>query len=277
MPDLPNLTLIIGPQTGLALSLNALIRTLRAPLKRAGLTALPSRVASPLLRRCLDIHRPQGEREAEFTREVRPGPTLLSAVNFLGAPQSGLHKGEMFPGAEVALSGLGQLVGPARIVFCPDNLHNFFLATNSDVLEERVRRHDWATLYELSWADLAKEIIAAVPGCELLVLTPSGAAINSPQVLSRLLGPGARVVPDMFTLMKGAVSQTGVAVLDRMLEEREPDETMLADLYQSFAETRSVSEVEEKLGIDRLTMTLMQQRFDEDLAVIASLPSVEII
>lgn len=277
MSDLAPLTLVIGPQTAMALSLNALVRTLRVRLRQAGLIALPSRVASPLLRRNLDPHLNISDRKADLAAQVATGPALLSAVSFLGAPQAGLHQGELFPDAEKALAGLGALVGPARVVLVVDSLPAFFLAAGSDVLEARVRRHDWETLYELGWADLAREIVAAVPECELLILSPRGAAVRSPETLERLFGPAASAVQNPYVFLKGAISETGVAVLNRTLEETTPDAAMLGDLYDSFAGRPDPTLVAERLGIDKLTMTLLDQRLAEDLEAIASLPGAEVI
>lgn len=277
MPDAAALTLIIGPQTDLALSLNAVVRTGRAALGRAGMTALPSRLASPLLRRTLDPSRPFAERASDFAEATRPRPAFLSAVNFLGPPQAGLHRGEIFPDAEGALAGLSELTGSARIVFLPDSLPAFLLASGSDVLEERVRRTSWETLYELSWADLAREVTAALPGCRLTILTPRGAAIHSAGALLHLFGAAAEALPDPQVLLRNAVDETGGAVLDRILAGGEPDEPTRAELYDSFARRPDPAVVAERLGIDRLTMTLLEQRFDEDLDAISALPGAEVI
>ena len=134
-----DLTLIIGPQTSLALDLNAIIRTRRSDLAAAGVRALPSRVASPFLRRCLDAYQPLEDRRTEFLGETY-GTTVLSAVNFLGPPQAGLHRREMFPDAEGALRGLVEIAEGAKIVLIPDTLSQFFLAAGSEPLEAPLPR-----------------------------------------------------------------------------------------------------------------------------------------
>ena len=54
MTDLPKLTILLGPQTRMAFALNAHIRENRPYLTGKGMTVLPSRLASPLVRRALD-------------------------------------------------------------------------------------------------------------------------------------------------------------------------------------------------------------------------------
>ena len=88
MSELPKLTLLIGPQTRLALSLNDLARTARAPLHRAGLTALPNRVGTPLMRRSLEPGSHVEAAGADLEDLVAKGPVFVSAISLLGPPKT---------------------------------------------------------------------------------------------------------------------------------------------------------------------------------------------
>jgi|GEM_PF-2615866 len=275
MSDLYQLTLVLGPHSRTALSLNDLVRSMRAPLRRAGVNAMPNRVASPLLRRSLEVHRPPGERRAEFCAQVGQGASVLSAVGMFGPAQNGLQRGALLPNAADAVKGLDDVLGPVRVVVCLDSLTRFFLATGSDVLEARVRRQEWESLYELSWVPFVEIIREAFPESEVIVLTPRTSAVRSPVVLERLLGAETVGVVDPLALLKRAVTQTGVAVLDRMLKDGVPDEATLNEVYDSFAETPTQDDLLDRLGVDKLTATLLDQRFEEDVAKLETLSSVE--
>ena len=54
MEPVPPLTLLLGPQTTVSLALNDVAREFRHAFPGAGMTVVPSRIASPLIRRCLD-------------------------------------------------------------------------------------------------------------------------------------------------------------------------------------------------------------------------------
>ena len=269
------LTLIIGPQTSLALDLNAVIRTRRSDLAAGGIKALPSRVSSPFLRRCLDRERSLEDRRAEFLGETK-GATVLSAVNFLGPPQAGLRRREMFPDAEGALRGLAEIADGANIVLVSDALPQFFLAAGSEALEARVRGTGWETLYELSWSDLAHEITESLPQSHLFVLTPDGAAARSPIVLERLFGEASDTL-DPYALLRARMSTPGQAVLDRMLEGGPVEEVRSAELFTSFATSPDMDTFSERLGLDKITVTLLEQRYSEDLDAIRALPRTEVI
>ena len=273
--DAPPLTIVIGPQSSHGLSLNALVRTQRQRLAKSGLTALPSRIASPLIRRNLDQHIATSERAAAFAEGTAPRPAILSAINFLGPPEAGLHRSELFPGAEAGLAGLGDLVGAAHLVLMPEPLPEFLLASGSEVLEARARRSEWETLYELSWADLAREIVEAAPEATLTVLTPRGTATRPREVLDRLFGAAASALPDLHSLTRAAMTETGAAVLDRMLSEGTPPP--LDELYTAFRKRPDRAEVTSRLGIDKVTRILLEQRFAEDLDAIAALPNTLIV
>lgn len=276
MASLPQLTFILGPQTRVALALNALIRENRQHLASRGVTVVPSRRASPMLRRAID-DRPEAERLAELDEGTKPRPAILSAINMFGPPHAGMMRNELFPDAEVKLSGLAKVANGARVVLAIDPLPAFFLAAENTALEERVLQTPWEVLYEVSWFDLVREIVEVLPDADFLVLSGKGVGRNPSGLVDRILGDAAKDIPKPHTLLRNLISETGHAVLDRMLTRGAPEPATLADLYQSFALLPSTSEVQERLGIDRVTSVLLQQRFDEDIEKIASLPKVEVI
>lgn len=276
MDGLPTLTLLLGPQTIVSLALNALAREYRHAFVEKGMTVMPSRVASPLIRRCLD-DRPLAERQADLAADLPRKPALLSAVNFFGPPEAGLVKREIFPDAEVKLAGLAELAPRARVVLAVDPLHEFFLAAGSEALEGRVRRTSWEDLYELSWADLVREVIEMLPDSPILVLTGKGTGGASGEVLTRLFGDAASALPETQPFIRHLVTETGQAVLGRMCERGGPDPAMLAELHTSFAQRPTREDIAERLGIEKVTRTLLDQRFDEDLAALRAMPAVEVI
>lgn len=276
MKDLPPLTLLLGPQTIASLALNAIAREFRQAFADKGMTVMPSRVASSLIRRGLD-DRPLAERQADLAADLPRKPALLSAVNFFGPPEAGLVKREIFPDAEVKLAGLAELAPRARIVLAIDPLPEFFLAAGSEALEGRVRRTTWEDLYELGWADLLREVIEMLPESPILVLTSKGLGSASGAVLARLFGDAAAALPDTQPFMRHLVTETGHAVLTRTLDRGAPDAAMLAELHASFAQRPTREDIAERLGIDKVTRALLDQRFSEDLVALRAMPGVEVI
>ena len=51
----------------------------------------------------------------------------------------------------------------------------------------------------------------------------------------------------------------------------------LEELYTSFAEKPGLDEIETRLGIEKITVTLLENRLAEDLDAIAALPRTEVI
>ncbi|MEM7632069.1 MAG: hypothetical protein AAF227_08645, partial [Pseudomonadota bacterium] len=169
MTELPDVTILLGPQTRVAYAVNAFLRENRTFLASKGIKVLPSRLASPIVRRAVD-ERPMEARRAEFADAVADGPTVLAAIHTFGPPQAGLVKGELFPDAEVSVAGLKPIAGKSRFILAIDPLPEFFIAAASDPLEERVRRTPWEMLYELSWHELLSELVELLPDASFLVL-----------------------------------------------------------------------------------------------------------
>ncbi len=276
MSEVPPLTILLGPVTSVSLALNTLARTNWRILRNAGVTVHTNRPASMLLRRHLGSE-PAEARALGFQQETAKRPAFLSALNFFGPPQAGLIKGEMFPDAELALAGLVDIAPVARYVICIDTLPAFFLAAGSDALEARAHRTSWEALYALSWADLAREIKAALPASDLVVLTPDGTGRRSVGILKHLFGEAAVALPDAHALLRARVGETGQAVLDRLLAEGTPSPEMLDEFQASFAVRATRADLKDRLGLDKVTTALLEQRFLEDLDVLHGLPGTEVI
>ncbi len=272
-----DLILILGPQSKGALQLNTFVRQAGGVLARHGVRALPTRVAAPLLRRSIDAERPYRERKANFDREVEPRPAVLSALNIFGPPEAALAKGGFFANVEPLLNPIGKIAGHSEVVLVIDSLPAFFLAPESERLEARVRATGWEVLYEMGWTDLARAINEKMKAARLLVLTPRGMALRSPEVLERLFGPDVLTVGDPFWLFRQAISETGHAVFDRLLQQGTPGPETIRELYESFAVRPGLDEIEERLGIEKITATLLEHRFQENLDAIAGLPRAEVI
>ncbi|MEO9827574.1 MAG: hypothetical protein ABJF50_24490 [Paracoccaceae bacterium] len=271
-----NLTLLLGPQTRLALAINSIVRQQHAVLSQGGLRALPARLAQPLVRRNMDPSEPLDARREAFSEDTE-GLTFLSAVSFLGPPPVSLGQRELLPEAERWLASLGELSPRSHLVLTIDRLPDFFIAAGSAPLERRVRATPWEVLYELSWSDLIDEILVALPDCKLSVLTPDLAAVRSPETLKLLFGDAAEGLPDPYFLLRSMISQTGRMVLDRVLAEGKPKLATLEELRASFGPAATPEEIHERLGIDKLTQTLLNQRFDEDLEAIGEMPGIEVL
>lgn len=271
-----NLTLLLGPQTRLGLAINALVRQQAGLFKKAGLRTLPARLSQPLMRRHLDPEEALDARREAFSKDIE-GTTFLSAVSFLGPPPVSLGERELLPEAERWLAALGELSPSSHIILTIDRLPAFFMAAGSAPLERRVRNTPWEVLYELSWSDLIGEILVALPDCKLSVLTPGLAAVRSPETLKLLFGDAADALPDPYVLLRAVISETGHVVLDRLLAEGTPSITTLEDLSTSLSTVPTAEMIHERLGMDKLTQTLLNQRFEEDLEVIGEMAGIEVL
>lgn len=271
-----NLTLLLGPQCRLALGINKIVRQQGGALKAAGVRALPARLAQPLIRRNLDTSEPLDTRLKAFSADTE-GPTFLSAISFLGTPPVSLGERELLPEAERWLAALGELSPRSHIVLTIDRMPAFFMAPRSAPLERRVRATPWEVLYELSWSDLIDEILVALPDCRLSILTPELAAVRSPETLKLLFGDAAAELPDPYALMRAMISETGCVVLDRVLAEGKPKIATLEELRKSFGLEPKQEDVHERLGIDKLTQVLLEQRFQEDMDAIGEMTGIEVL
>ncbi|NNE89457.1 MAG: hypothetical protein HKN27_15420 [Silicimonas sp.] len=121
------------------------------------------------------------------------------------------------------------------------------------------------------------EILVALPDCRLTVLTPQAASVRSPKTLEVLFGDAAKTLPDPYALLRAMITETGHVVLDRVLAEGTPKSETLEELHASFSPQPDTSEVESRLGMDKLTQTLLNQRFEEDLEVIQNMSGIEVI
>ena len=269
-----DLTLILGPQTRGAMALNDYIRETGGALSGEGVRVLPKRFAAPLIRQALDQSTPLQDRLAAFEDAVAPGPTVLSALTVLGRPEAALKNGTLFEGMDAVFEGLQPFAGTARFVLTVDRLPAFYLAQGSDRLEARVKATPWDVLYELGWARLAEALSQALPKAELLVVTPEGLARRPAAAMARIFGV---TVGDPIRFLRAAMTETGRAVLDRMLASGVPEQATLDELSASFADTPSLSDIHDRLGIEKITAELLEQRYREDLATIAALPRAEVI
>ena len=71
------------------------------------------------------------------------------------------------------------------------------------------------------------------------------------------------------------MTETGRAVLDRMTDA--PGQSLFEELYDSFADRPSLADMFARLGIEKITAALLDQRYTEDLDAIAALPRAEVI
>ena len=281
MLDPTALTLFIGPQTRLGHALNDCARFASKDSENQDVLILPNRVATRTIRHIMMSGAPLEDQKAEYEERFGNGghPVVLSMLHVLGGAQTAFQKGELFPDSEVTLARLSALVGgrDTRIVATLDTLHHFFLAADTGPLHERVRKSGWEVLYELKWSDLVQEVVAAFPSAQILVLTPKGAAMQSESLLMSFFGEPFVSAHDTLLLARLCLGDDGVRQLDRLLEEDALTPEALEHLIESMPFAHKDSEVHEKLGIDRVTMDLLQQEFLSDLDVIERMPGVRVL
>ena len=82
---------------------------------------------------------------------------------------------------------------------------------------------------------------------------------------------------DARSFLREALTTTGRAVLGRIESDETPDEAVAGELYDSFALRFGPDECRDRLGLDRLTLKLLSQRFDEDIARMRGTSGVEVI
>ncbi len=274
-------TLLVGPQTRLARSLNDAVRTRRTAIAAAGVTAIPNRIAMRALRAASVEELDNDEKWASLASSLslRNGrPVFLSAINLLGSPTAAYRRQVLFPNAERMLAGQSSAISTmvARIVVTIEPLHHFLLTLRSPTLHRRVADSSWEALYELGWSGLVSDLSAAFPSSRVLVVTPDAAFVGASTVLSELFGAaGAKIDPGYLQLP--LLTPTGQAALAKIRETREPAPDILEGLFAAFRDTPDPAELEARMGIDKLTSTLLDQRFHEDLNEIERLPNVRLL
>ena len=273
----PALTLLLGPSSQHGMALNSTVRSARHALAKEGLTAYPVRLAGPAIRAVIDLARDIEDRQHDFDRILGDAPAFYSAPRFLTLAGD-FKLGLIGPSVEKGLGALAEVAGNAdiRFVIAIDTLPDLFLAQNSNALEARIAKVDWAVLYEVSWMQPIRAIRRSFPGAGITVLTHAGAILNAGEMLEHLFGTQAHLVGTRI-MLQSALNTTGLAVLDRMGSDAEPDENVTRELYQSFANRADAETCRSRLGMDRLTRKLLLQRFDEDLTAIAALDNVTVI
>ena len=276
--SLPDLTLLTGPHTRLALAVNATVRRQRGALAAAGITALPNRSASPAARALALADALPEERWATFLNQIGGDrPKILSAINFFGAPPHSFMDGQLLPSTDTLCKGLAASTPEApRLVLSVEPLDQFFATGGSVPLARRVRATAWDMLYEVSWADVAGKIAAALPDAELCVMTPETALCRSGSLAQFLFGTEGAAEIAHEAWQAAHLSPEGQAALAQMPEQG-VSETALIELGERLGNDAAVADLTEHFGIDGLTRTLLRQRYEEDLARIADLPGVRML
>ncbi|MGI9389460.1 MAG: hypothetical protein ACR2O1_05320 [Boseongicola sp.] len=274
-------TLLVGPQTRLARALNDAVRTRRAAIAAAGVTAFPSRIATRALRAAMSDKTSDDHSYVSLASELSlhdGRPVFLSAINLLGGPASAFYRQELFPHAEQMISGPGTALSEvvSRVVTTIEPLHHFLMSLRVPTLHQRVADSPWEALYELSWSDLVSEICEAFPTSQVLVLSPDAAFVNASTVLFELFGvAGARIDPAF--LQRPHLTPNGQAALSSIRETKDPAPDILEELLAAHRDTPDSAELEARTGIDKLTSTLLEQRFLEDIRDLETLPNVRLL
>ncbi len=277
----PHVTLLVGPQTRLARALNDIVRTRRRAIEKAGVLAVPNRVASRALRAASAESQDDNAWLAalEAALQLDDGrPVFLSAINFLGPPTAVYRGQELFPKAERIIAGHGSPLADvvSRIVLTVEPLHHFLLALKSPTLHHRVSVAPWETLYELSWSDLVSELSAAFPSSRVWVVTPDAAFVGADMMISEMFGAAATAI-DPKILQRSQLTPEGQAALAKAGAKARPSAETLESLIAAHRDAPDRAELKKRIGIDKLTATLLDQRFQEDLHNIEKLPRVRLL
>ena len=276
-----HVTLLVGPQTRLAIALNDAIRTHRAAIASAGVKAFPNRIATRALRAATVDDLTDDERREILVSTLLLNddrPVFLSAINLLGAPTAAYRRQELFPSAERKITGPGSPISKIveRVVLTIEPLHHFLMSLKTPTLHERVAAAPWEALYELSWSDLVAEISEAFPTSQLMIVTPDAAFVGAKAMLSELLG-AASIAVDPKHLQRPHLTPDGQVAFDRICATQEPDAEKLERLFTACRTVPDQAELESQLGIDKLTSTLLDQRYREDLDLIEAMPRVRLL
>ncbi len=244
-------TLFVGAPTRLGIALNDFVRLNGAALRAGGVESRPNRLVTPALRAAMGGTDVGVSLDAVMHRP--PDMALfLSAIHAMGRPSTAVRKGELFPEAERMLAGAARaLAGRVdRVVLAVEPVHFLIMAVGQAEFHERVRGTRWEVLYDVSWADLVVEVKAGFAQAEVVVLTPYAVTDGAGPVLHLLFGsPG-------FGL---AAEAAGEALLSAARVSYEADD------------------IKDKTGIDRVTIDLLTQRFNEDMNAMAAMDGVRVM
>ena len=244
MSQAGSVTLFVGAPTRLGHALNDFVRVNGVALRVGGVEARPNRLVTQALRAAIGGAPLDTLLQADASARL-----FLSALNGLGRPSTALRKNELFPEAERMLAGAADVLAGrvGRVVLAVAPIHQLFLSIGFDDLAECVRSTRWEVLYEVSWADLTREILAAFPESDVVVLTPHSVRDGAAPLLHFLFGSVGFELAD----------ETGGLTFLNAAKDAQQD----TDVY-------------ENIGIDRVTSDLLLQRFDEDMAAMATMPRV---
>lgn len=273
----PGVTLILGPQSRVGMAVNDIARGHRQSFDGKGVRVLPSRIATRQLRGAM-----RGIPGNDVLRTLFGGPepnvpTVLSAANILGGPSSAIMSNELFPEAERRLNGAAGILGQfrPRLVLALDPLVDLILRIGSPLLENRVRGMRWDALYELGWPDLVQEVLDAFPASEVFVIAPEAALLRPSDVMDAAFGLRSDV--PLGSLRNALLSPIGIAALERLVEAGTDTNQTLMELAVAHGSRPGPAEIEALLGLDPVTQDLLDQRFEEDISSLRSLPRVTLV
>jgi len=276
-----HITLLVGPQTRLARALNDAVRTRRKAIAVAGVMAVPNRIATRALRAATAENQSDKDRRASLASALPLDdgrPVFLSAINFLGPPTAAFRRQELFPNAERIINSHGSPLAKmiSRVVVTVEPLHHFLLSLSSPTLHHRVSASPWEALYELSWSELVSELCEAFPSCRVWVVTPDAAFVGAQTILAEMFGAAATAI-DPTILQRCHLTPDGQAALEKAALGGNPSAEKLEGLFSAYRDAPDPAELETRVGIDKLTSTLLDQRFLEDLREIEALPRVRLL
>ncbi len=265
----PDLTLLLGPQTRLGRALNDIIRERRVELHAQGLVGYPSRVGDKAFR---DFQSGNSRDDVLASLGIGHGtPVLLAATKGLGAPANSFRRRELLPDAEACLALWADLMDgiELHVILTIDPLPTFFADMNHASANAAVAATPWDALYEVIWADLVSAVVDMLPDAQVTVLTERGAFVSAETVLPLVFGDAAAAVTAgqlrsaVFPIVGDAALPQGRAKLSALFEttSRRPGDAWLKS----------------ELAMDGVTADLLQDRFVEDLKVIAGISGVQLI
>ncbi|MDH3691602.1 MAG: hypothetical protein OEU36_19340 [Gammaproteobacteria bacterium] len=274
-------TLLLGPQTRLTHALNDAVRMHGDFISDAGVTAITNRNASSTLRAAAAESLSDSERRAtlESGLSLNEGdPVFFSAINFLGPPADAFRKLELFPNSGRMISGRNSVLSTmvSRVVITIEPLHHFLFYLPSPTLHKRVAESPWEALFEISWSDLISELCEAFPLSRILVMTPDAALMCTRSVLSELFGSASCEI-DPALLQRPHLTLVGQEALTRLSATHDPAPEILKRVFVEHRDTPDSTELEMRIGVDKLTSTLLDQRFLEDLHDIELLKNVQLL